>query len=272
MDEQDEELRKLVNSSGFPFQMAIQNEIESLKTRPEWEIITTEHHWKNGTTGTDGWIDIVTGYGIVRLIIECKRPRGGNWIFLSSNDNQEKVSRFRTLCGCWKNSNSLKQGWFDLEFLPESQESEFCVIRGQEESSQSLLERLGGQLISSVEALAIEALNLIRNTHKPLLIFLPAIVTSAELKICRFKSREIAIQDGTIKAPDFETVPYVRFRKTLATSDIEYSNFDDLSEIKEVKERSLFIINSLKLRDFLSEWEVPVYTDRQLQKLLSQNS
>ena len=249
-------LKELVNSSGFPFQLAVENEIQSISSQTQWKIITREHPWRNINDEAEGFIDLVVGHGAVRLVLECKRPRGGLWVFLISDKRQESVKRFRV---CWAHCRPNRSdlvGWDDFDILPMSPESEFCVIRGQGENTKPLLERLGRYVLSSTEALATEELNLIRSPQiDHLRLLAPVIVTSAELKICKLSPEEISVSNGTITESEFKTVPWIRFRKSLAVSEVEYSKFNELSEITEKKERSLFVINSSHLSDFLKKWE-----------------
>ncbi|HDZ28088.1 hypothetical protein LCGC14_0975100 [marine sediment metagenome] len=249
-------LKELVNSSGFPFQLAVENEIKSISSQTPWSIIAREHPWRNINDKDEGFIDLVIGYGAVRLVLECKRPRGGLWVFLISDKRQESVKKFRV---CWahcKPNRSDLVGWNDFDILPMSPESEFCVIRGKGENTKPLLERLGRYVLSSTEALAVEELNLIRSPQiDHLRLLVPVIVTSAELKVCKLSPEEISISNGTITDSEFKTVPWIRFRKSLAVSEVEYSMFNELSEITEKKERSLFVINSSNLSNFLKKWD-----------------
>lgn len=256
MHGKENQIKKLVNSSGFPFQLAVENEIQSISSQTQWSIITREHPWRSTSDEAEGFIDLVVGHGTVRLVIECKRPRGGLWVFLISDKRQESVKKFRV---CWAHCKPNRPdlvGWNDFDILPTSPESEFCVIRGQDDNTKPLLERLGRYVLSSAEALATEELNLIRSTQiDHLRLMVPVIVTSAELKICKLSPEKISVSNGTITDSEFKTVPWIRFRKSLAVSEVEYSEFNELSEITEKKERSLFVINSSHLTDFLKKWE-----------------
>lgn len=266
----DNKLKELVNSSGFPFQIAVENEIQSISSQTQWSIIAREHPWRNTNDEAEGFIDLVIGYGAVRLVLECKRPRGGLWVFLISDKRQESVKRFRVYWAHCKPKRPDLFGWNDFDILPESQESEFCVIRGQGENTKPLLERLGRYILSSTEALATEELNLIRSSQSDYLrLLIPVIVTSAELKVCKLSPEEISVSDGTITDSEFKTAPWVRFRKSLAVSELGYSKLKELSEITEKKERSLFVINSSHLSDFLKKWEFHTYSSFNLPWVLA---
>jgi hypothetical protein len=46
-------------------------------------------------------------------------------------------------------SESSYFGWYDVTLEPRTPESQFCVVRRQDEKSQSMLERVGSELISA---------------------------------------------------------------------------------------------------------------------------
>jgi hypothetical protein len=255
MTEKNGQLKNLVDSSGYPFQIAIENEIRTANT--DWKIITREHPWKNPDEETEGFIDLVLGHGTGRLVLECKRPRGGVWIFLISQKAQESAQRFKV---CWAhcrpNRNDLID-WSDFQVIPESLESEFCVIRGHEDKAEAFLERLAKHVLSSIEALASEEIKLIRDPKlDKLRLFIPAIVTSAELKICRLNPNQISISEGTIIESNFETVQWVRFRKSLSVRIRNWPDVTDLNGIAQKKERSIYVINSLNLSLFLKSLKI----------------
>ncbi|MEK6678110.1 MAG: hypothetical protein AABY39_01715 [Nitrospirota bacterium] len=70
MDEN--KLNKNVNSSGFPFQIAVENTIKNLN---DWKIARREYPWRNIETGQNGFIDLTAQKNFIRLIIECKRVK-----------------------------------------------------------------------------------------------------------------------------------------------------------------------------------------------------
>jgi hypothetical protein len=82
----DPDLLKQVNAGGFLLQLRLEEEIRRLRSNQGWEVIAGEHHWMHPETGTFGFIDLIVGCGIVRLVIECKRPRDGSWIFLAPEE------------------------------------------------------------------------------------------------------------------------------------------------------------------------------------------
>lgn len=269
-------LKALVNSSGYLFQLVVENEVRTSQERTGWRILTREHPWKNPNDAAEGFIDLVLGQGEIRLVVECKRPKGGVWVFLIPDQTLMSVTRFRM---CWTHIEPGHRDlvdWDDVFLDPESPESEFCVIRGGEDK-EPVLERLARNVLSSTEALALEQMDLRRFSITDRLgLLIPAIVTAAELKVCKVDLKDIRLSDGTIDSPEFKTVPWIRFRKSLSISIAEGPGLTELRDISEKKVRSIFVINSLHLSDFLKNFNYemdiqmdpsPWITARQIEKL-----
>ena len=85
MDNETERLSKVVNSSGFPFQIGVQYQIKETRGTHGWEIVSHEYPWNNPETDNEGFIDlIISKYGGTQtMVIECKKVSGGEWIFLA---------------------------------------------------------------------------------------------------------------------------------------------------------------------------------------------
>lgn len=98
--------------------------------------------------------------------------------------------------------------------------------------------------------------------HARLFIF-PAIVTNAEIAVCRFDPANIKITDGTLDVGDVEitTVPFIRFRKSLATS-FPPGMFYYLNAANKARERTVFVVNASSLPEFLKNWNVNPLPDR----------
>jgi hypothetical protein len=56
---EENKLSKLINSSGFPFQLAAENEINKTSQFHSWRIYSREYPWKNPITGTEGYVDLI---------------------------------------------------------------------------------------------------------------------------------------------------------------------------------------------------------------------
>src|SRR5437899_1635740 len=77
-----EDLRKMVNTSGFPFQLGVEREVKETRLRHGWEVLPREHPWRQAESGKSGYIDLILSKGFARMVVECKRPRDGTWVFL----------------------------------------------------------------------------------------------------------------------------------------------------------------------------------------------
>lgn len=137
------------------------------------------------------------------------------------------------------------QVWDNVRLWPASLQSEFCILQSDEQRRQPIL-----------ESLAAEVLESIMPNHVRLFIF-PAIVTNAEIAVCRFDPARIKINDGTLDAGDVEisTVPFIRFRKSLATG-FPKGTFFYLEAANKARERTVFIVNAASLPEFLKNWKI----------------
>jgi hypothetical protein len=261
--------RKIADSSGFPLQIGI---AKIANLNPNWTVLFDqfeEHPWSSPATQSEGFIDIVIqerNYAIQQMVIECKRVRDTEWVFLIPNPSPEKGLHARIW---WSRYDHFKKwlnfGWEDFSVSPESYESRFCAILGQEAGRRTLLERTASELVTSIEALADQekkiTINCVREkssesaAHYFNRVYIPVIVTTAELRVALFKPGSIALADGSLP-PDasFETVPYIRFRKSL--SGIESVNHLSLQEVHKAIERTVFVVSAESFDAFLGSWDI----------------
>ena len=89
------------------------------------------------------------------------------------------------------------------------------------------------------------------------LFIIPVIVTNADLAVCRFDPNSIKIEDGTLDASntEIEIVPFIRFRKSLATAMPQIS-INDLKAANRARERTVFVVTAAHLAEFLSGWKI----------------
>jgi len=79
-----------------------------------------------------------------------------------------------------------------------------------------MLERIAAELVEATKALATEEYYLKKDEKFYLNVFYPIIVTTAELKICKFDPNNVSTKDGEIDNCEFENVLFLRLRKSLA--------------------------------------------------------
>ena len=248
----DDKLKNNLNSSGFPFQIAVESVISNTSG---WKVSRHEYPWHNNDTGQNGFIDIIAEKNSVTLVIECKRVRDAEWIFLCSPGNINRShARF------WVNKVGGRDeavGWYDGQVEPSCPEAEFCAVMGQDHR-KPLLENLASELISATEAFAVEELPFFKGIPMSMCYF-PVIITTAELYICKYDPSNIEIASGEIKNPKFEPVPFVRFRKSLTTRPTRFATERKIAvpeELAEAKERTVFILNASNIKSILADWEI----------------
>lgn len=83
-NEDKDPLTRLVNASGFAFQIGLEHQITQSRDQHRWVVMSREH-----------------GSGNLRLVLECKRPRDGTWMFLVPGEAVKEENRVR-VCGRWE--------------------------------------------------------------------------------------------------------------------------------------------------------------------------
>jgi hypothetical protein len=257
MAETNDSLRNLVNASGFLFQLRIEQEIKSTVFPYEWQIAAREHRWFDTQEESEGFIDLILkDMGFGRMVIECKKVTDGNWIFLVP-DESRSVARARIRWTMCNSSDKPISQWHDFAVGPRSSEAAFCIVRGQGEKDTPMLERIASMLLRSVESLANEELEYTERPDKEPCVYFPVIVTTAALHVCRVDPAKIDITTGQVEDARFEQVPCIRFRKNFSSSISSPKPQKDLATTNQRNERTVFVVNSEKLREFLSEWAIP---------------
>lgn len=281
MANQDETL-KHIWKSGFPFQLRVEDEVRSTRSTHNWSIATREHPWTNKETESSGFIDLVLSHDLFvtyRMVIECKRVKADDrrqlqWLFLvPEGEKQEaqvasclEVGGTTTINARIGETDLSETGWDhvriweNVNILPKSFESSICVLPSDDSKSQPILERLASAVIDSVEGLGQEEIKIHQSKSHVvrLLVFLfPVIVTNAEISICSFNPNNVSILDGTIdaSATTIMTVPFIRFRKSLATTFPE-GTFSNLKEANEARELTVFVVNASALPSLLKDWKM----------------
>lgn len=281
MTNQDETL-KHIWKSGFPFQLRVEDEVRNTHSTHGWSIATREHPWTNAENESSGFIDLVLQqdqFVTYRMVMECKRVKADDkrqlqWVFLIPEKEQQETQMASCLevGGTTTATTSIGgpnpgtekwdhvQLWENVNVLPKSFESSICVLPSDDSKRQPILEGLASGVIDSVEGLGQEEINIHRSgSHlSPLLAFLfPIIVTNAEISICSFDPRNVSIVDGTLEASAavITNVPFIRFRKSLATT-FPKGTFSNLKEANEARELTVFVVNAIALPSLLKDWKM----------------
>jgi hypothetical protein len=254
-------LLNLVNASGFAFQLAIEEtvRITALEERHGWSIVSREHGWNDG--GTPRFIDLVLQLagGPMYLVVECKRPRGGEWVFLVPDPPKgrraEPRRHFRAQHLRKEQSAVGPQvvtSLYNFQLDPPSWESTFCTIRGTSEQDRPMLDRLCADLTRSADAL-LEQQSTVGGGFHPSQswVAIPVIVTTARLHVCRFDPGVVSLHDGLLppSAGDWQEVPAVRYRKGFAAVSAE--NATTLGGLEKAAQRTVAIVTGTHLVEWL---------------------
>lgn len=255
---EDEKLKDLLNASGFVFQLALEDAIRRAPLSGQWRITGREQHWTFG--GDSGFIDLILSFGNTHLLIECKRTRGATWLFLMSDKEQMDRTHARI---CWTDTAPNRRplaGWGDTQIYPASPEPSFCVVRGQGERDAPLLERLATAVVTSADGLASEFLKLENDPNDTNLI-VPVIVTTASLYLGAFDPVDANLGTGEIDKVAFSKVQSVRFRKSLAPSEvpIEYEA-ESLRDLSAASERTVLVVEASSFLSWLRDLQFQATT------------
>lgn len=258
MDDQKSILLKLINASGFLFQLSVENRIKELHKNREiiWDVHSNEFPWIDPVSGKEYFIDLILREQseTQRMVVECKRVKNGTWIFLS---NKKLMSQHRAKL-LWTNKKTKendKSDWDYFSVSPHSPQSSICIIRGQGEKDKPMLERLSGFVLRATETLANDELILTRpRVSGRLRFYVPIIITNAVLQVCYLEVDEIDIASGTIDDAEFEEVPFIRFRKNLSTTIKTLKPTKDLKDFSYHHDRTILVVNSNSLDIFFREF------------------
>ena len=189
-------IQEIINESGYPLQIKLENIINSSTQEHNWRVLAREHRWVNAATGEEGFIDLILDNRTysVKLVLECKRVIG-SWTFLIPNSSQYLARKYRLYKVSYASSEF---SWKEIDAVPESHESAFCVMEVEGKRDSRTLEKISGELLLSLEHLAYEELNLYQEMNKgpdsqsqqrpdkEPTYYLPIIVTTANLQTSIF--------------------------------------------------------------------------------------
>jgi hypothetical protein len=254
-----DDLTKLVNQSGFPLQLKIDALVEQQSDQIGWKVLYREHGWTH-PNGQSGFIDLVLEdrHGTSVLVVECKRVLEADWVFLDSTPPSQPTKRTRLWAVNTAGRGRQFSGYFDARSAPESQESMYCVVAGQDSKARPMLERLAAEVTAATEALAIEEHPAITKRNYGLRMYASVIVTTAQIHLSRFDAHEVSMKTGEATTVTHAVLPWIRFRKQLSSEfAVEPKNMDwDFSELALAKEKQTFVVNLESLPAFLEKWEI----------------
>lgn len=264
MDKAHAELLKLLNASGFPFQIGVRREVERTTSSHGWTVESEEHHWRHPESKETGFIDLVFRHQqyIFTILVECKRfKEDGSLLFLMPREYTGENRRISALCTNQKREQEKPYlGWCDFEFEPISPESSYCVFHSQDEKCP-MLERIAGTLLPAAEAAGFEELARKagdKTSRDEWRLVIPLIVTNAKLVTGSFDAEQVSMTAGCLAEGtcEFKPVPFVRFRKSLAThfpggGGMRYGYQTPLQRAGLAKQRTVLVVHAPSLAETL---------------------
>lgn len=247
----------VANSSGFPLQIGLSNVVKKSST---WQVLLEEHPWRSDEYGSEGFIDLVVVDKMSTfetLVIECKRVKQAAWVFLLPKIPSKTRSRATVFGSQIEGKEWRHFGWEDRQADPTTYESQYCAIPGQDQGRKNLIERTASELIISVEALAHQERELQQKRGDANIsrVYIPTIVTTAQLFVAEFDPSDISLEDGCLpEDTPFNEVPYLRYRKSL-TTQVEFEKVKSIQDVHADNQRTIFVVNASKFEEFMQEYE-----------------
>jgi hypothetical protein len=248
--------QEIIDNSGYPLQIHIKELIAS-QQHCGWRVVSDEHRWVNAETNAEGYIDLIleNHNRDLKLVVECKRITG-TWTFLLPTTRANPNRNTKALVYEPQTSKFL---WEETQFDPVSLDAKYCVMEVQGKKDDRTLEKIAGELLLSLEYLAIQEAQLIAERYQGLkfpnisMLYLPVIVTTAGLQTAVFDPSDFDLKAGKITGSISPTpVNFIRFRKNLATN-INYDRraLHTLQDLNIEYDRTIFVVQVESLLEFL---------------------
>jgi hypothetical protein len=248
--------REQVNRTGFPFQIAVAEELRRTQSRHGWTVLASEVPWASG------FIDLVIAREDCLAVLECKRALDDQdpqeWIFLAESGRPGVTAAARVEANSlaeqdrWGKTREQVEAMIiagDVNFEPMSPQAGFCAYpkRGGPGGS---LEEVSRDLVAAAHDILCEPS---RGGSPAVVPVLPIIVTTARLFCCAFDPKSTLLVDGRVAADEFSEEPFVRFRKSLVNYDTRHPSESPLMIQEWVieRERTVMIVNAGSLVSFL---------------------
>ncbi|KKW17022.1 MAG: hypothetical protein UY56_C0005G0047 [Parcubacteria group bacterium GW2011_GWA1_50_14] len=286
----DQQKTGLLNEAGLPFQEFCYFTVKQNENYLAVQEVPFTHPPSQGAQlGKTGAIDILAAkfrfgdpayFGargsLIYLFIECKRasPNIKNWIFLKLDNEDKRLPTFfvkKSRAGQWGSLEAIRGIFPNLGYgHPEHFEATGVAIevnsalnawnRNQDDKIYKAalqanygLNAIGSQLSNTVENLDIPG-----NVTK--ILYLPVVVTTANLYLANFDPSQVSKDDGAIdlSSVSYEEKPWLTYDFPLPDY-LKYSSIFHNHINKNVERATTFIVNSKHWSNFLqhmdfSEW------------------
>lgn len=256
MPEKDE-LAELVNASGLALQLKVEHAIKH-NIDHAFRVVSREHPWSLGDDM--GFVDLVLTSDVASCVVECNQARDGSWVFVVPREGDGKRTGMRVSWLSGKKFPQITSGCGNVDLLPFSYESAFCVTSGTGGRDRTMLERLCATLLRSCDALATQEIKILSAMQQSYGgYYIPLIVTTAQLYACKLDPDTISLTDGNLGTSELETVPFIRFTKAFSSSSVVTSAATpaSLEELAEQEARTVIIVNAGAVIDFLTAVQQP---------------
>lgn len=252
-----DELAELVNASGLALQLKVEHTIKQ-NIDHAWRVVSREHPWSLGDDM--GFVDLVLTSDVASCVVECNQARDGTWVFIVPKDADGKRTAMRVSWLSGKKYPQITSGCGNVDLLPFSYESSFCVASGTGSRDRTMLERMCTTLLRSCDALATQEVKILSAMQQSYGgYYVPMIVTTAELYACKLDPDSVSLADGNLGNTELESVPYVRFTKAFTAGSMVTSGAmpASLEELAEQEARTIVIVNATHVVDFLTAVQHP---------------
>jgi hypothetical protein len=267
---ESEQLQRTINDSGFPLQMGLKKLVEEDSRAVNWCVSLSEHPWQDPLSDDPRFVDLVLKGrkedNPLRLVIECKRARETEWLFLreppiSAHSENRLNVRARIFA---VHGNTSMDEWVDSPFVPGSPQADYCVVRKNKGRSDDLVEKPAAEIVRAVNALAMQEYHLYAGGNllpgrlvKPISrLFIPMIVTTARMYICEADFQKVDLETGEIAGAAIAPVNVVRFAKSFGTGDAKRAGRITIENFAQQTERSVVIVHASAFLDFLGHWDI----------------
>lgn len=244
-------LNKIVDKSGFPLQIKLENENE---LSPNWHVVGRELFWE--MDNHSGFIDTVYSHNRYtrKVVSEVKKTSGGEWIFISDIGSKIPLRRMMTLRKQLDRQSRGNPIWEELEMNHVKHSSAFCLVSGQDECNP-MLERLATNLLIGTEDFAKK--DLIEQIDGALYCqYYPVIITNTPLYLCRMNPTTVNLNTGIIESEkEFEEIDSIVFQKPFWTK-VETGkepNYSSKYPLNVAQDRSVIIVKSSHFYEFLND-------------------
>ena len=271
----------VVNATGFAFQLAVEELVARDRNAHGWTVTSREHGWRDAARDPQ-FIDLVLTRGQIHLVVECKRLKDAQWVFLVPDGHRGRTAEPTRHCrAAVLSKQKTREGpraattLADFPVDPPSWESAFCSVGGASDRDRPLLDRLCAHVATSADAILDQQLTVDgrRDLHFPALrsdviwIAVPVIITTESLWICRFDPGSVSPERGEIvsESAEFEQVNVVRYRKSFdahvhppVLEGSIASVISGVGMLERYSQRTVFVVTARHLVEWLAAFDLDV--------------